>query len=55
VRIADMNWMHVEEYLRHDDRAVLPLDNTEQQSHLRLTVDCILVAERFVGRRVLSR
>src|SRR5262249_45874155 len=42
VRIADMNWMHVEEYLRHDDRAVLPLGSTEQHSHLRLTVDCIL-------------
>jgi hypothetical protein len=42
VRIADMNWMQVEEYLRHDDRAVLPLGSTEQHSHLRLTVDCIL-------------
>jgi len=42
VRIADMNWMLVEEYLRHDDRAVLPLGSTEQHSHLRLTVDCIL-------------
>ena len=34
--------MQVEEYLRHDDRAVLPLGSTEQHSHLRLTVDCIL-------------
>jgi creatinine amidohydrolase len=42
VRITDMNWMQVEEYLRHDDRAVLPLGSTEQHSHLRLTVDCIL-------------
>jgi creatinine amidohydrolase len=42
VRISDMNWMQVEEYLRHDDRAVLPLGSTEQHSHLRLTVDCIL-------------
>jgi creatinine amidohydrolase len=42
MRIADMNWMQVEEYLRHDDRAVLPLGSTEQHSHLRLTVDCIL-------------
>jgi creatinine amidohydrolase len=42
VRIADMNWMQVEEYLRHDDRAILPLGSTEQHSHLRLTVDCIL-------------
>jgi creatinine amidohydrolase len=42
LRIGDMNWMQVEEYLRHDDRAVLPLGSTEQHSHLRLTVDCIL-------------
>jgi creatinine amidohydrolase len=42
VRISDMNWMQVEEYLRHDDRAILPLGSTEQHSHLRLTVDCIL-------------
>jgi creatinine amidohydrolase len=42
VRITDMNWMQVEECLRHDDRAVLPLGSTEQHSHLRLTVDCIL-------------
>jgi len=37
-----MNWMQVEAYLRHDDRAVLPLGSTEQHSYLRLTVDCIL-------------
>jgi creatinine amidohydrolase len=42
VRIADMNWMQVEEYLQRDDRAVLPLGSTEQHSYLRLTVDCIL-------------
>jgi creatinine amidohydrolase len=42
VRIGDMNWMQVEEYLRRDDRAVLPLGSTEQHSYLRLTVDCIL-------------
>src|SRR6476660_6397580 len=37
-----MNWMQVEEYLKRDDRAVLPLGSTEQHSYLRLTVDCIL-------------
>ncbi len=42
VHIRDMNWMQVEQYLRHDDRAVLPLGSTEQHSFLRLTVDCIL-------------
>jgi creatinine amidohydrolase len=34
--------MQVEQYLQQDDRAVLPLGSTEQHSHLRLTVDCIL-------------
>jgi creatinine amidohydrolase len=42
VRISDMNWMQVEDYLRRDDRAILPLGSTEQHSYLRLTVDCIL-------------
>lgn len=42
MRIGDVNWMQVEEYLRGDDRAVLPLGSTEQHSYLRLTVDCIL-------------
>src|SRR5258708_19932509 len=37
-----MNWMQVENYLRSDARAVLPLGSTEQHSFLRLTVDCIL-------------
>ena len=34
--------MQVEAYLQHDNRAILPLGSTEQHSHLRLTVDCIL-------------
>jgi creatinine amidohydrolase len=42
VRISDANWMQVEDWLRRDDRAVLPLGSTEQHSYLRLTVDCIL-------------
>lgn len=42
MRISDMHWMQVEAYLKHDDRAVLPLGSTEQHSFLRLTVDCIL-------------
>jgi len=37
-----MNWMQVEEYLKRDDRAVLPIGSTEQHSYLRLTVDAIL-------------
>jgi creatinine amidohydrolase len=42
VRVSDMNWMKVEEYLRRDNRAILPLGSTEQHGYLRLTVDCIL-------------
>jgi creatinine amidohydrolase len=34
--------MQVEEYLRHDDRAVLPLGSTEQHAYLSLSVDSIL-------------
>lgn len=40
-----MNWMMVEEYLKHDDRCVLPLGSTEQHCYLSLSVDSIL-AER---------
>jgi len=45
MKIAEMNWMQVESYLAHDDRAVVPLGSTEQHSHLSLSVDSIL-AER---------
>jgi creatinine amidohydrolase len=45
MRIAEMNWMQVEDYLRHDDRAVLPLGSTEQHAWLSLATDSIL-AER---------
>ena len=41
-----MNWMMVEEYLKRDDRAVLPLGSTEQHAYLSLSVDSIL-AERL--------
>ena len=42
MRISDMNWMQVEEYLKHDDRCVLPLGSTEQHAYLSLSVDSIL-------------
>ncbi|MBK9709980.1 MAG: creatininase family protein [Kouleothrix sp.] len=45
MRIADMHWQQVEAYLRHDDRAVLPIGSTEQHAYLSLSVDSIL-AER---------
>src|SRR6187455_1353190 len=42
MRIADMNWMQVEDYLKRDDRCVLPLGSTEQHAYLSLSVDNIL-------------
>src|SRR5947207_15417469 len=43
-----MNWMMVEEYLKRDDRCVLPLGSTEQHAFLSLSVDSIL-SERIAG------
>jgi creatinine amidohydrolase len=42
VRIADMNWMQVEDYLKRDDRCILPLGSTEQHAYLSLSTDSIL-------------
>lgn len=42
MRIRDRNWMQIEQYLQHDDRAVLPLGCTEQHAYLSLSVDSIL-------------
>jgi creatinine amidohydrolase len=42
MRISEMNWMQVEDYLKRDDRAVVPLGSTEQHAQLSLLVDCIL-------------
>ena len=46
MRISEMNWMMVEEYLKRDDRCLLPLGSTEQHAFLSLSVDSIL-AERL--------
>lgn len=45
MRVTETNWMQIEEYLKHDDRAVIPLGSTEQHSYLSLGTDMIL-AER---------
>lgn len=42
MKISEMNWGQVEDYLRHDDRAVVPLGSTEQHAQLSLSVDSIL-------------
>jgi creatinine amidohydrolase len=46
--ISAMNWMQVEEYLKRDDRCVLPLGSTEQHAYLSLCTDSIL-AERMAA------
>jgi len=53
MRISEMNWMMLEEYLKHDDRAVLPLGSTEQHAYLSLSVDSIL-AERVAVEEIGS-
>jgi creatinine amidohydrolase len=45
MRVTAMNWMQMEEYLRHDNRAVVPLGSTEQHAYLSLGTDALL-AER---------
>ncbi|MDQ6731320.1 MAG: creatininase family protein [Actinomycetota bacterium] len=42
MRLWDANWMHIEEYLRHDDRVLVPLGSTEQHGYLSLGVDALL-------------
>jgi len=42
MRVQDCNWMQLEEYLRVDDRIVLPFGSIEQHAYLSLGVDTIL-------------
>jgi creatinine amidohydrolase len=37
MKLANMNWMQVEQYLRLDDRVVLPLGSTQQHGYLSLS------------------
>lgn len=43
--IENMNWMQVEDYLKTDNRCILPLGSTEQHAYLSLAVDKILAAK----------
>lgn len=45
MHITQLNWMQVEDYLKRDDRCVLPLGSSEQHAYLSLSVDSLL-AER---------
>ena len=42
MRIADANWMQIEERVKRDNRCVLPIGSTEQHGYLSLCVDMIL-------------
>ena len=42
MKISESNWFEVEDYLKTDDRCVLPLGSTEQHAWLSLSVDSIL-------------
>lgn len=42
MRVAEMNWMQVEEQARRDDRCILPLGCVEQHAYLSLATDAIL-------------
>ncbi len=48
MRIADMDWRMVEDWVRQDDRVCLPLGSTEQHASLSLSVDSIL-SERIAA------
>ncbi len=39
MRIEDLNWMDVEEYLKHDDRLILVVGACEQHGYLSLLSD----------------
>jgi creatinine amidohydrolase len=43
MHVHDLTWMQLEEYLRGDDRVVLPLGCTEQHAYLSLGTDTINV------------
>lgn len=39
MRVEDLNWMDVEEYLKHDDRLILVIGACEQHGYLSLLTD----------------
>ncbi|MDE1992271.1 MAG: creatininase family protein [Rhizobiaceae bacterium] len=42
MKVSESSWQQIEAYLKHDDRAILPLGSTEQHAQLSLSVDSIL-------------
>lgn len=48
MRVVDLNWMQLEDYLERDDRVVLPLGCTEQHAYLSVGTDTI-IADRIAA------
>lgn len=44
MNFAQMNWMQVEEYLKHDDRIMVAVGTTEQHGYLSLETDNLIPA-----------
>ena len=42
MKFEKLNWMDIEEYLKNDDRCILPVGSTEQHAYLSLCTDSIL-------------
>ncbi|NUM34319.1 MAG: creatininase family protein [Candidatus Brocadiae bacterium] len=53
MNIKEMNWMQLEEYLKQDDRAILPIGSVEQHAYLSLCTDAIL-AEKIAQDAAFS-
>lgn len=46
MKFEKLNWMDIEEYLKKDDRCIIPIGSTEQHAYLSLCTDSIF-AERI--------
>ncbi|MCC4104593.1 creatininase family protein [Serratia ureilytica] len=44
MKISDMNWFQLQEYLTRDDRVILSLGSTEQHAYLSLCTDHLLAS-----------
>src|SRR6185312_13581283 len=42
MKVSETNWMQLADYLKKDDRAIVPLGSTEQHAYLSLATDAIL-------------
>src|SRR3954467_5096416 len=52
MRVHDLNWMQLEDYLSGDDRIVLPIGSPEQHASPPPGTDCILAGRASAARGV---